>query len=513
MIRWTYLLAVLSFLFALTNSAQAQYGGPPVLYGAGDPTASSVDKRFDETDYLWSQEPVGFNPSLAEKGELLIIHPEEYGRDLLPFFKWKKQRGYLVYGETIESIGNDQDKIQEVINQYYHSSNVRYVVIIGDHDQVVPHRGTVGNSEGKPADPMYALIDQDIYPDLYISRIPVNSAQELRVIINKTIRYEKAEVDDYSWYDQGISIGSDEGGNTYYDLNDDGEKVPYEGEKDRTIAEHLAEQLRSAGYSEVALLFDTDEADAAKSNLIDELNQGAGLVYYLGHGVEYKWKTTQFTNSDIGQLKNYNKTPVIISVACLNGNFEWVEGDSFAENWISAGTEEVGTGAVAILASSTVQPWTPPTVGLKDMVNSISTAKYKTLGGIFTNGVISFLRKKRKEIIDTFQSWHIFGDATIMLRTKAPTEIYYSIDDEFDSLENLQLNAEEGTIISVVQGPYLLARSFDGENWEVLKQLEKNIDIIITLTGRDRLPVELTYKLKNDHYILQDQCLSQKSTL
>lgn len=496
-------ILVLFVILFSANYAQAQFGPPSFNLGAPGDTQYIIDPRFNETDYIWSAEPAGFDPFLPETGELLIITTEEYEREIIPFVHWKKQRGFLVFVESIESIGNEQEKIEDTIKQHYALNNVRYVLLIGDHDQIIPHKGTVGNVDGEAADPMYSLIDGDIYPDLFISRIPVNSSKELRVVLNKTIRYEKGEETDEDWYSQGIAIGSDEGGTTYYDLNDSGDKVPYEGEKDRTIAKHLAESLIQAGYSDVAELFDTESSAASKERLIEELNQGAGLVYYLGHGVEHEWKTTHFSNADISQLKNYNKTPVIISVACSNGNFEWIKGDSFAETWISAGTEEVGTGAVAILASSTIQPWTPPTVGIKEMINSISTAKYKSLGAIFTNGVIKFLRKKRKQIIETFQSWHIFGDATIELRTKLPTEIYYVIDDSIKTLEDFNYQIEEGTKITALQGHYLLARGESGMRWDVLRQIENNTEIKITLTGKDKLAKEITFKKSGEYFVQQ----------
>ncbi len=490
---------LLSFILLCHYSVSiAQFFTGGSTYGQESP-----DPRFNETDYLWSAEPAGFDPSLSEKGELLIITTNEFARELSSFIKWKKQLGRMVYTESVDDIGNEPQIIKQAIDHYYYQFNVRYVLIIGDSYQVSPMLGTIGNVNGAAADPMYGLVDQDIYPDIFVSRIPSNNSKKLRVALNKIIRYERAEVENTSWYSQAIALGSDEGGGTYYDLNDQGDKVQYEGMKDRDIAKELAEKLAQSGYHEISQLFDTAENGlATKDRLIDELNQGAGLVYYLGHGVEYEWKTTHFNNYDISRLQNKNMTPVIISVACLNGNFEWLQGDSFAENWINSGTEEEGTGAVAILASTTVQPWTPPTVGIREMIDSIVTDRYETLGGIFTNGIIKFLRKKRKQIIETFQSWHIFGDATVLMRTEAPVEIYYSIDEEFENLESLNFTAESGITVTALQGPKLLARSANNQWQHLNSDIEKG-PILVTLSGKNRFPVEINYHYDGSRWVKQ----------
>ncbi len=504
-------LILIPALLFLIHSAPTVAGPPSYIPGApgytpifpeliqNDDQGPSFD-GYDETDYDWSAEPTGFNPFLSETGELLIITSKKYSSDLGDFIRWKKQMGHNVFVSLVDDIGNSEKAITNEIKAQFKESNVRFVILIGDHDDVATHTGSLGNVWRKAADPMYALIDDDIYPDLYISRIPVNDTSELKVTLNKIIRYEREPDTENDWYSNGASIGSSEGGRIFYDLNDEGEKVAYPGEADVDIAKELAQILLGAGYTDIQEYYDRD--GSAKKELLSEQlnNEGAGLIYYMGHGVEHEWKTTMFNNDDIDALKNFDKTPVIISVACLNGNFEWVEGDSFAETWLTAGTEERGTGAVAILASTVVQPWVPPTVGLKDMINSIATDKYETIGGIFTNGIIKFLRKKKKDIIQTFQSWHIFGDATVKLRTKLPEEISYSINSDIDLLEDFEFEIEKGVLLTIVQDNKLIART-TGNSFEQLEEVKREGQLIVTISGKDKIPVELQYEFNGERFI------------
>ena len=248
-------LVSLSIILLLANSAFAQFGasGFNPTYPSG--SQYNPDPRFNETDYLWSQEPMGFDPSLSENGEMLIITTNEYLRELIPFIKWKKQLGRMVYVESVDEIGNDHQKIKEAIDTYYHNFAVRYVLLIGDSYQVKPILGSVGNVDGAAADPIYGLVDNDIYPDIFVSRIPSNTSKKLRVALRKIMRYEQGDTTNSDWYGQAIALGSDEGGNTYYDLNDQDDKVEYQGEKVSDISRVFEELIVHYLYLDMIIFF------------------------------------------------------------------------------------------------------------------------------------------------------------------------------------------------------------------------------------------------------------------
>lgn len=57
------------------------------------------------------------------------------------------------------------------------------------------------------------------------------------------------------------------------------------------------------------------------TNVSTIVNNGVGNIFYCGHGDDTYWVTTNFSNSNVNTLTNYNKLPFIYSVACVVGHF------------------------------------------------------------------------------------------------------------------------------------------------------------------------------------------------
>ena len=87
---------------------------------------------------------------------------------------------------------------------------------------------------------------------------------------------------------------------------------------------------------------------AAKSQLIESLNRGLGILSYFGHGNIDQWRGDLLTSSDAGALANGEMRPVVLAMTCLNGYFQDPVLESLAESLMKA---ERG-GAVAVWASS-----------------------------------------------------------------------------------------------------------------------------------------------------------------
>ena len=134
-----------------------------------------------------------------------------------------------------------------------------------------------------------------------------------------------------------------------------------------------------------------------------------------------------FSNNCVTALTNVNKLPFIISTACLVGKYDHNGGDCFAETWMHATNEDGNpTGAIGCLMAYISQPWTPPMYG-QDEINDILTEQYDdnikhTWGGVVANGLISILDHcgDDNSAVETYQSWILYGDPTMMVRTKTP---------------------------------------------------------------------------------------------
>ncbi len=384
--------------------------------------------------------------SFFDEHSILVISHDDFLSVLQPFIQWKRQLGFKVFLSAISQIGNNQRNIKQHIKKLYDTHNIAYVILVGDHNLVASHRGTAGNVRGEEADPLYTLVEgDDNYPDLYLSRISVNTIEELEIVLAKSIQYEKKPDRSGNWYQKALLIASDQtgvsGGVTL---------------SDHELAQHLKKKLlATSSYQEVHTVLDPG---ATKEQVFDILKSGVGFVSYSGHGLENNWTTTGLSSYDIQDLENLGKLPFVISVGCYNGDFGYSFGDSLAESWLKAGTRNQPIGAIAVFASSTEQSWITPTVGQETVFEEIAQETNHTIGSIFTSGSIAILEDDSNTAEQTFQSWHIFGDSTLKIRTRKPTSISHNAYDQSITKRGIALSTEKDVMITLVQQGRLLSR-------------------------------------------------------
>ena len=82
----------------------------------------------------------------------------------------------------------------------------------------------------------------------------------------------------------------------------------------------------------------------------EEINKGAALVNYYGHGGGYQWDLV-FTNDDIYLLENEGRLPVILSVTCYTAHFD--NQDVFGEQF----NKVPGKGSIGFYGSSGLTYW------------------------------------------------------------------------------------------------------------------------------------------------------------
>ncbi len=356
--------------------------------------------------------------AISESGDILVAHTSRDVTAIQPYLAWKRQKGFTV--ETLQVATGTN--IKDTIADYYSTHPaLLYVQIVGDWADIKSDLGTSGNA---PMDPMLGCVEgSDSYPDLIIGRFSANSVSDVSVQVNKAISYEKNPPLSGSWYTSGLGIASGEGSGN----GDDGE----------ADFEHMDiikdNRLLPFGYSTVHEVYKSGSA----STVSGYLNSGLGLINYAGHGSHSSWATSGFSTSNISSLTNGQMLPVIISVACVNGEFH-TGSDCFAEGWL----KKEGGGAVATVMSTINQPWQPPMRG-QDYMNDLLTGGYNystqpgngtsttegrtTFGSIVFNGLIlMYSESSGSSDLETIQTWTIFGDASLQVRTEAPRVLVIS---------------------------------------------------------------------------------------
>jgi len=158
----------------------------------------------------------------------------------------------------------------------------------------------------------------NLYPDIYLGRLACVNENEVITCVNKIIAYETVEAYKQDWFTNIVAIGGDS-------LPGDAEQID-EGEYVQKAVFDIMD-----GFSTTKIWASEGKLGQA-SNINDAINDGAGFIFFNGHGNMELWGTHPhenenawippgfYRNSHINTLSNGNKLPVIISDACYHSH-------------------------------------------------------------------------------------------------------------------------------------------------------------------------------------------------
>jgi Peptidase family C25/Propeptide_C25/Peptidase family C25, C terminal ig-like domain/Secretion system C-terminal sorting domain len=359
-----------------------------------------------------------YTPLNDNHGKILIICNDSYLSNIQAYAEWKTKIGFPVEIVTISSIGNNQTSIQNYVTNYYNTKGLTYLLLVGDAQHITPKSG---GGLGGDSDVAYGYISgNDSYAEIFVGRFSAQSSADVQTQVARTISYEQNPTTTADVFNKSIGISSDQG------PGDD-------NEYDHEHLRNMHTDLIGYNYIYSAELFDGSQGggDAAgnptSTMVASQLNLGRGLVLYTGHGSEYSFVSSGFSNTDIANLNNAHILPFVWSVACVNGDFNGKT--CFAEAWLrSTDTNGDAIGAVATLMSTINQSWDPPMEAQDEMVDvlveSYSSNIRRTFGGLSYAGTF--------QMNDTYQdyamtdTWTIFGDPALMVRTDNPQSMTVS---------------------------------------------------------------------------------------
>ena len=382
---------------------------------------SKITKDFEQIyqkQFInYSHEKNRYNP-ISEQGSLLVICYPDFMEAMKPYVQWKKQKGIPTVMIPVTEAGSTGTQIQSFIQKYFNENpNLSYIQLVGDATQVP----TI-NYSSYSSDPTYVmLVGSDSYPDAYIGRFSAENVAHVKTQVERTIHYER-DLDDGKWLSKAMGIAGNEPGGHY-------------GEKDFQHIEKIRKLLLTGNYESADQFYQTPNTESSiaptESMVSNAFNEGRGITNYIAHGLWNGWgfqygtgSNLTFSNSHVNNLTNDWKLPFIVSVACDVGIFH--NQTCFAETWLRATNKSNGnpTGAIATYMASMSQPWTPPMYA-QDHINELIVNESKfTIGGLFFSGSCFMLDySKTVDFINTMRTWHIFGDASLMIRTTSPKQM------------------------------------------------------------------------------------------
>lgn len=418
---------------------------------------------------------------VSEHGNMLIISYGAFMPAMQPLIDWRIQTGTPVEMVDVATIGGSA-QIKSYIANYYNSNGLTFVLLVGDAAQV-PSSYSSGDSDNDYA----YIVGSDHYPDVFIGRFSAETIEHVETQVERTLTYEQNPDLNFDWYSRGIGIASDQG------PGDDGE---YDYQHIRNIHTDLLDFT----YTFCAELFDGSQGgndaggNPTPSMVADEVNTGASIINYTGHGSNNAWSSSGFSSNDVGNLTNVGMWPFIWSVACVNGNF--VGGSCFAEAWLRAEDNGEPTGAVATMMSTINQSWNPPMCGQDEMVD-VLVETYpsninRTFGAASMHGCMLMNDEYGAAGDEMTDTWVCFGDPALHVRTAFPQEMQASyMNTLFIGMNELLVNADaEGGTACLTKNGEILATGFI-DNGSVTLSFPEQTDpcqLTLTITGFNFLP-------------------------
>ncbi|MCQ2262631.1 MAG: C25 family cysteine peptidase, partial [Bacteroidales bacterium] len=414
---------------------------------------SNAIKVSPEMKNAYSRRFINFGMQTAkytfteDQGEMLVICPEQYMEAMQPFVDWKNISGRPTTMVSVaQAGGNNDNNIKAFIQDLYENKNLEFILFVGDYADITPH-----NMNGGRSDNWFAMLEgNDYYLEAFVGRFSVESVHDVETHVNKVLYYERDMPSSVTWADHGLGIGAIGAGYGHF------------GEDDYQHIDLIRDTLLHYTYTNVTDLH--QGAGASANSISAAVNDGVSIINYCNHGSETSWGVANYSNSHVNALTNDYMWPMVISVACLNGKFNHSQ-PCFGETWLRATNnqdESIPTGAVGGMFSWISQPWIPPQYGQDEMIDILtewhSADLYNhTMGGCFLNGDEYILDASPEDQGDTHNTWILFGDPSMMVRTTNPTEMNVTL-----SPSTLLIDMSELDI--TVDADYAIATlSMDGE--------------------------------------------------
>jgi hypothetical protein len=316
--------------------------------------------------------------------DLLILTPQTFVPALEPLRKHKNRTGIITRIVTLESILNDfegvddAEKVKRCLAHYKAHNAIQYAILVGDSDRF-PVRYTV-TDRGTAAAHDYAFYSADLYYadlfesdgsfedwdynddgyfgelhgetqadtlnvdrvdlrlDIAVGRIPASNTGEVETYVSKVIAYELNAYRS-TWGRRALLIATTDWVTSACQT------------QETTATQSLNGYQVTRMYSSGNPCLTTQVPSPAA--VLQALNQGCGLVSYMGHGSPSSWhgviSATQFA-----QLANDEMPSVIFASACDTA--QYTTQPPYSSYVDRAGVHHQGTNAGEVFAQKPPQP-------------------------------------------------------------------------------------------------------------------------------------------------------------
>ena len=408
---------------------------------------------------------------------------------------WKQRKGLRTKVVDLQQIQSGNIKtVTEYIQNAYDTWTPApsYVLLVGDAEYIPANyktsHPTSHNNTLVGSDLYFGTVDgNDYFPDIYVGRLSVDTAEQLETVVNKILDYEMNPPNQDAFYNNTPLVclyedtrpkdaanrpkgnGTEDGGfriidfaeeirdfllsqgyNTQriYDNSGPFPQGPLRLEDGTDLPSYLTLHGDPANHI-AGFPWDGDTAD-----ITGAINAGRFMVIYNGHGGRSSWAQPNLQNADVQNLNNGKMTPVVFSWACMTGWFDTetdapdlspdpgLQPTNFNDVCLCETFQrKKDGGAVAIIGSSRVSwsnndfmkpgavkaiwPAFDPNPPLDADVPEISNSPLFRMGQINTFSKLYMAQCCSADVYRkvSFEMYTLFGDPEMPMWTKKPAEL------------------------------------------------------------------------------------------
>jgi gingipain R len=376
-----------------------QYGGQGENELQSYPTALSASYlSFYESFLDWDTDEL--DDFEIYHGAVQVVATDAAVAQMTEWIEWKRQKGYKLEFITDSMVNWSSAGIKAELQNRWDVAEYKFdwVVVVGDD------AGAYSTPPGEGyGDHYYIKLDgNDEFPEAGIGRISVMTFPELIAYMNKVFLYERDPyMVDTSWYLRGcVGAGSASSGtSTIY------------------LGRYARHAMFDLGYTQVDTAWYNDGQGSVNDRNEASIEEGVSFFSYRGY------LGTGLSLSDIMNLSNYFKLPMVLNITCSEGN--WVNGTGKNEAWIRAGTVNEPTGGIGSIAGATSSQHTRTNNAISGgaLLSSLVLRNKEIGASIFWSKVNlynGFYPHEFGILASTAQWTNLMGDPTVWLWTDIP---------------------------------------------------------------------------------------------
>ncbi|MBC8492466.1 MAG: hypothetical protein H8D43_01670, partial [Chloroflexi bacterium] len=386
---------------------------------------------------------------------IIITHADFYD-EMLPLANHRAEQGLRTMVANVQDVYDefsygifDAQAIHDFLAyayEYWAAPALSYVLLVGDGN--FDFKDNMGTGEPNYIPPYLAMVDpwlgetatdnryacvsgDDILPDMYIGRLPVQTSAEAQAVAGKILNYEQNAVSgDWNKDVLFVADNADAAGDF------------------AILSEDIAgNYLPSPQYTPQRVYYKITHStvDDVRAAIVNASNEGSLLTNYIGHSAIQWWAHEKlFRIEDIASLNNDGKLPMMLPMTCYDGYFHYPAFPCLGESIVRADNK----GAIA--------SWSPTGLGLAhghdylnkgfftavftDNIAEIGTATYAGKLKLYTEtgGEASPFR----DLMDTYV---LFGDPFMKLNLPACDAADYDNDGRITVGDVMQVAAHWDT--------------------------------------------------------------------